>query len=255
MDPIAQPVANMPPPQPVKPSDAVSSAEQAAPLPIDQLKLKSLGVRLMSDFKTYENHRKLTELRWTRNLRQFLGEYDPDVKKQLDVNRSQAYPRLTRVKVVSMVARLMNLLFPTTEKNWGVGASPIPNLSMEDLQVVLQQAQAGVQAAQKQLTDAVIEAAIKAFATTRAENLEREIEDQLAEIGGNRNLPMVALARKVLFSGVLYGLGVLKGPFARPQKQRRWVKNPQTGVFAPQEYVPAAVRVRAGVGLLPGYDR
>jgi len=225
----------MPPPQPVKPSDAVSAPEQTAPLPIDQLKLKNLGIRLMSDFKTYENHRKLTELRWTRNLRQFLGEYDPDIKKQLDVNRSQAYPRLTRVKVVSMVARLMNLLFPTTEKNWGVGASPIPNLSMEDLQIVLQQAQAGVQSAQKQLTDAVIEAAIKAFATTRAENLEREIEDQLAEIGGNRNLPMVALARKVLFSGVLYGLGVLKGPFARPQKQRRWVKDAM-GSFAPQEY-------------------
>lgn len=235
MDPVAQPVASMPPPQPVLPSDAISAPEQIAPPPIDRIKLKSLGVRLAAEFKTYENHRKLAELRWTRNLRQFLGEYDPDVAKQLDPNRSKAYPRLTRVKVVSMVARLMNLLFPTSEKNWGVGPSPIPNLSMEDLQIVLQQAQAGAAQAQKQLTDAVIEAAIKAFSQQRASALELEIEDQLEEIGGSRSLSMVALVRKVLFSGVLYGVGVLKGPFVRPQQQRRWVKGP-TGQYVPQEY-------------------
>ena len=229
MDPVAQPVASMPPPQPVMPSDAVSAPALLQPVPIDHQKLKALGVRLVADFKTYENHRKLAELRWTRNLRQFLGEYDPDISKQLDTNRSRAYPRLTRVKVVSMVARLMNLLFPTTEKNWGIGPSPIPNLSMEDLQTVLQQAQAGAQQAQKQLTDAVIEAAVKAFAQTRASSLETEIEDQLEEIGGSRSLSMVALARKVLFSGVLYGLGVLKGPFVRPQKQRKWQLDPTTG--------------------------
>jgi len=236
MDPVAQPVASMPPPQPVMPSDAVSAPALLQPVPIDHQKLKALGVRLVADFKTYENHRKLAELRWTRNLRQFLGEYDPDISKQLDTNRSRAYPRLTRVKVVSMVARLMNLLFPTTEKNWGIGPSPIPNLSMEDLQTVLQQAQAGAQQAQKQLTDAVIEAAVKAFAQTRASSLETEIEDQLEEIGGSRSLSMVALARKVLFSGVLYGLGVLKGPFVRPQKQRKWQLDPTTGQYAPQEY-------------------
>ena len=236
MDPVAQPIASMPPPQPVKPSDAVSAPAMLAPPIVDRLKLRSLGVRLASDFKTYENHRKLAELRWTRNLRQFLGEYDPDVTKQLDTNRSRAYPRLTRVKVVSMVARLMNLLFPTSEKNWGIGASPIPNLSMQDLQMVLQQAQAGVEKAQQQLTDAVIEAAVKAFAETRAKALETEIADQLEEIGGSRALSMVALVRKVLFSGVLYGMGVLKGPFVRPQKQRKWVRDPQTGQFAPQEY-------------------
>jgi len=236
MDPVAQPIASMPPPQPVMPSDAVSAPAMLTPPVINQEKLRALGVRLASDYKTYENHRKLAELRWTRNLRQFLGEYDPDVSKQLDTNRSRAYPRLTRVKVVSMVARLMNLLFPTSEKNWGIGPSPIPNLSMEDLQIVLQQAQAGVAKAQKQLTDAVIEAAVKAFAQTRATALELEIEDQLEEIGGSRSLSMVALVRKVLFSGVLYGVGVLKGPFVRPQKQRKWVVNPTTGQYAPQEF-------------------
>jgi uncharacterized tellurite resistance protein B-like protein len=221
--------------QAAAPIDAISAPARIAPPPINMQALSALGTRLVGQFKTYENHRKLAEQKWARNLRQFLGEYDPEIKKQLDPERSQAYPRLTRVKVVSMVARLMNLLFPTTEKNWGIGPSPVPNLTMQDLQVVLQQAVAGAQQAQKQVTDAVIEAAIRAFAKTRAENLEREIEDQLAEIGGARNYPYVAQARKVLFSGVLYGAGVLGGPFVRTQAQRRWAMQPG-GMPLPQEY-------------------
>src|SRR5271165_4981785 len=136
---------------------------------LDLMKLKSLGAYLSSEFKLYESFRKLAELRWTRNLRQFLGEYDPEVKKNFDNNRSQAYPRLTRIKCISMLSRLMNLLFPATDKNWGLEPSPIPNLTMEELTTVLQQAEAGAQQAQKQLTDAVIEAAIRAFASVRGE--------------------------------------------------------------------------------------
>ncbi len=235
------PTAAMPPAPPVTTSNSSNTsgmtpaaASTATP---DMGKLRALGTQLVATFKTYENHRKLQELKWQRNLMQFLGEYDQEIKKTLDINRSQAYPRLTRVKCVSMLSRLMNLLFPTTEKNWGLDASPVPNLSMDDLAAVLQEAQAGAAQAQTQLSDQIIEAAVRAFAGERAINLEREIEDQLAEVGGNRNLSYVALCRKVLFSGILYGAGVLKGPFVRPQKQRTWVKGP-TGTYAPVE-VPA----------------
>jgi hypothetical protein len=225
---------------PVIPSSSTPSTPPVggtqAPAPtIDLLKLKALGSFLLSEFKTYEAHRKLAELRWVRNLRQFMGEYDPDVKKQLDAMRSQAYPRITRVKCISMLSRLMNLLFSGSEKNWGLEPSPIPNLTMEELQSVLQQAQAGSQQAGQQLTDAIIEAAIRAFADTRADTLEREIDDQLAELGGNKHMSYVHLCRKVLFSGILYGLGVLKGPFVRKQMQRRWQHMPDGSVQA-EEY-------------------
>src|SRR5882672_3464838 len=232
-------VAAMPANPPVMPS--MSSPDQPAAMalavapPVDYAKLKGLLAFLVSDFKIYESYRKLAELRWTRNLRQFLGEYDPEVKKLLDNNRSQAYPRVTRIKCVSMLSRLMNLLFPTTEKNWGLQPSPVPNLSMAELQTVLQQAQQGAQQAQAQLTDAIIEAAIQAFAETRAEVLERELDDQLAELGGNKHMSYVHLCRKVLFSGILYGVGVLKGPFVREQKQRTW-KHEADGSVTPFEY-------------------
>lgn len=235
MDPLLPGVAQthaMPPNPPVMVSDSSTISGSATEPSPDMGKLRALGTKLMADFKTYENHRKLQELKWHRNLLQFLGEYDNDVKKNLDLNRSQAYPRLTRIKCVSMLSRLMNLLFPTTEKNWGLAASPVPNLSMEDTQTVLQQAQAGAQG--KQLNDSIIEAAIRAFAAERAKGLEREIEDQLDEVGGNRNLSYVALCRKVLFSGILYGAGVLKGPFVRPQNLRTWAPDAQ-GQYQAQE--------------------
>jgi hypothetical protein len=231
-------VAPMPANPSVIPSYSTPVAQAVEPnvtVGPDMLKLKALGAFLSAEFKTYESHRKLAELRWVRNLRQFIGEYDPEVSKTFDPNRSRAYPRITRVKCISMLSRLMNLLFPTTEKNWGLEPSPVPNLSMAELTSVLEQAQAGSQQAGQQLTDAVIEAAIRAFASTRADILELELDDQLAELGGNKHMSYVHLCRKVLFSGILYGVGVLKGPFIRVQKRRRWIRDAQGGVH-PQEY-------------------
>jgi hypothetical protein len=219
----------MPPVVPTNPVTAPPAvaimAEPVQPV-LDMKKLKSLGQKLQADFKTYENDRRNAELKWAQNLRQYLGVYDPDIEKQFDKDRSRAYPKLTRVKCVSMLSRLMNLLFPSGEKNWGVDASPVPNLEHEDLQNILNNVQQ--QASQDNpITDEMIEQAIREFAKMRAKNLETEIEDQLTEIGGTRLVNYVALCRKVMMSGIIYGMGVLKGPFARTRVQRRWQQTEQ----------------------------
>lgn len=210
-------------------------AEPVQPV-VDHSKLASLGQRLSKDFTQYERDRRLAELRWMRNLRQYLGVYDPDIQKQLDPNRSQAYPKLTRVKCVSMLSRLMNLLFPSSERNWSIEPSKVPNLEAEDLMRVLESlTQPDPQTGQMaQPTDEQIEAAIRKFADARAANLTTEIADQLDEIGGDRMVDYVALCRKVLMSGIIYGIGVLKGPFAKKQIQRRWQRDPYTGLITPQ---------------------
>jgi hypothetical protein len=195
-------------------------------------KLKAIGARLAGQFMNYERDRRLAELRWAKNARQFLGIYDPDVERELVKGRSKAYPKLTRVKCVSMLSRMMNLLFPSNEKNWTVTASPVPNLSEEDLQLVLDTLQISADP-NVPLEDKLIEMAVVEFAKARSENLEREIEDQLAEIGGSRMVDYVSLCRKVLMSGIIYGMGVLKGPFIRMQQQRTWERDIQTGQIRP----------------------
>lgn len=213
-------------------------------------KLKAIGMRLQAQFTSYERDRRLAELRWAKSARQFLGIYDPEVDAQIEKNRSKAYPKLTRVKCVSMLSRLMNLLFPSSEKNWGLTCTPVPNLSEEDLTLILSTLQLS-QDPSVPLEDKMIEMAIQEFAKERSRNLEREIEDQLAEIGGSRMVDYVSLCRKILMSGIIYGMGVLKGPFIRMQQQRTWerVQDPMTGqttlrpqiidAFRPQfEFVP-----------------
>jgi len=192
---------------------------------IDPAKITALGGKLFKDFGDYERDRKQAELRWAQNLRQFLGKYDDETERAIPKDRSRAYPKLTRVKVVSMVSRLMNLLFPSTERNWGVEASVVPNLSEEDLNAVLEKLQQDPNA---ELSDEIITNAVVEFAQGRALNLETEIADQLAELGGTKTVGYIALCKKVLMSGVMYGMGVLKGPMARARQQRRWTLNPQT---------------------------
>lgn len=212
--------------------DPATTILQAPSRTPDFAKLKDLGSRLMSLFEHYERDRRLAELRWAKNARQFLGIYDPEIERSLNANRSQAYPKLTRVKCVSMLSRLMNLLFPSSEKNWTISCSKVPNLSEQDLKLVLDTLQIDADPA-KPLEDALIEFAVTEFAKERSRNLEMEIEDQLQELGGDRQVDYVSLCRKVLMSGIIYGMGVLKGPFARTQIQRTWQRDPVTGAVAP----------------------
>lgn len=201
----------------------------------DFTRLEAVGVRLQSLFQTYERDRRMAELRWLKNARQFLGVYDPEIEAQIGKDRSKAYPKLTRVKCVSMLSRLMNLLFPTSENNWTINHSPVPNLSEEDMQLVLDTIMQNTDP-NTPFEDRIIEMAITEFARERSQNLEREIEDQLAEIGGSRMVDYVSLCRKVLMSGIIYGMGVLKGPFVRQQQLRTWQRD-QAGGLVSQSYV------------------
>jgi hypothetical protein len=207
----------------------------AAQLVLDDAEAQALGTMLAAKFKQYETDRRLAELKWARNARQFLGIYDPDVDAKMDPNKSKAYPKLTRVKCVSMLSRLMNLLFPADDKNWTVQPSPVPELSEEDLQGVLTALDAEVRAQDPAATPSneQIETAILKLAEKRGARLELEISDQLQELGGSRSFDYVSLARKVLASGIQYGMGVLKGPFVSTVKQRTWERN-ATGQLVPK---------------------
>lgn len=202
-----------------------STASPTAPqLPVDPDAVRRLGYTLMADFEQYERDRRLAELKWMRNLRQYLGIYDPEIELLLDANQSRAYPRLTRVKCVSMLSRIMNLIFPSTGKNWSLEPTPVPNLSESDLNAVIQQVTQAKQAVGEPVTSRDIEKGVSDFAKERAGNLETEIEDQLLELGGSKMLDWPALCREVLKSGIKYGIGVLKGPMTVSQTQRQWMQ-------------------------------
>ena len=208
---------------------------------IDASGLKQLGTNLTSLFMQYRSDRRIQELRWTRNLRQYLGLYDPEVEKFLSMERSRAYPKITRIKCISMLSRIMDLMFPSDDRNWSVSARPSPDMDIKDVKQAVQEAiardTAGSQGGQgngPQVDDAYIQAAVSDLAMSRAADLTKEIEDQLQELGGDQSYDYVALNKETVASGILYGIGVLVGPYAREVKSTSWVFDPKTNQPKPK---------------------
>lgn len=190
---------------------------------VDRAKMQAFGQRMHQQFEQYKKDRRETEQQWLRNLRQVKGIYDPEVEKLIPDDQSKAYPKVTRTKVINTVARLMEMLFPQAEKNWGVMPSPLPTLSQGDMQKVLDGLfQPGEDGQVIEPTDDEIEKAIYEFAKGKAEKMEKEMDDQLME------LDYITLARRVIYSAVLYSIGILKGPFVKKREGRTWTRDPLT---------------------------
>ncbi len=194
---------------------------------IDKEKMKRLGVTLFSRFSQYQRDRMELELQWLKNIRQFRGIYDPEIERRIGDDQSRAYPKVTRTKVIGTVARLMEMLFPQTEKNWGIAPSPLPDLSTGDLQSVLDHL--AEEHPDQPINDEQIEKAVMSFAKAKADRMEKKIEDQLSEV------EYIQLARRIIFSGVLYCTGVLKGPMVKRVKGRTWSQDPYSGKLVAKE--------------------
>ena len=83
-----------------------------------------LAHKLNDMFQTVEADRREYEKRWLKDLRQYKGEYDPEVLANIHPKRSKAFMRLTRTKVKTVNSRMMDLLFPANgEKNWSINPS------------------------------------------------------------------------------------------------------------------------------------
>jgi hypothetical protein len=194
---------------------------------IDEAKLNDFGTRLFALWGTHVSDRKAVEEKWMKNLRQFRGIHDPEILALIDKDKSKAFPRMTRWKVIGTVARLMQMLWAGTEKNYGVDASALPDLSTDQLQTVLDTlvASKGGDPAAVTLEDEEIEKAILAFAKGKAERMAVKIEDDLQE------MQFIPIARKVVFSATLYDVGVAKGPMHNAATVRTWQKNANTGRY------------------------
>lgn len=209
---------------------------------LDPNGLLNLGQKLNFLWMQYRADRRIAELRWLRNERQYLGIYDPETDKELMANRSRAYPRITRIKCISVLSRLMNLMFPGDERNWEIRASPQANMKPDDIKKAIADAVAKDKEAGNQPNinlDYVMDA-IQKLADTRADQLCELIDDQLEELGGDQTLDYVQLNRKVLQSGTIFGCGFLKGPYAKAKQMTVWKlgADGQPSATTKNKYVP-----------------
>ena len=191
--------------------------------------LSKLGTHLRGTLVQFINDRALCEAQWLKNLRQYLGKYDPDVLQYIADERSHVYPRDTKVKVKGGVAKMMEMMFPSQDRNWTLSVSPSPSIPKDALEDIL----AGLQQSEEPVASDTIERAVMAFAEERKSKMETEIADQLADA----DVDYPQLCKRVTRSGYIYGFGVARCPMVRTQKERYWEMDPLTGTYVAKEKI------------------
>lgn len=180
------------------------------------------------------------EDRWFEDLRQYHGRYDPTTESQLKAaKKSQLFVNLTRSKTLAWEARLSDMLFPTDDRNWGIQPTPVPEMigsakqatdaaikmveqaNMAMTQGNPQQAVDAANAGQEHANAAAEAKAAMDEARTRAEAMEREIDDQFRESGYNTE------ARMVIHDACKLGTGIMKGPVGSAKMKRTWQVGPE----------------------------
>lgn len=182
--------------------------------------------------------RQPLEDRWLEDLAQYHGRYDADTERKLNEGKkSKLFINQTRQKTDAMSARLMDLLFPTDDKNWGINPTPVPRMTaaaekaekaaaqlrqqVEDAQA--KAAEAG-RAEDPQLKQAADEATRKANelqlvieeGRRRCDLMAAEIDDQLKESNYH------AAKRDQIEDACKIGTGVTKGPVTGDKVRKGW---------------------------------
>lgn len=233
----------------MKPAEATATNEQAVPV------RDRLAEILSQMFEVAEQERRDAEDEWLKDLRQVRGDYEPEDLRGLQPGQSKAFARLTRSKIKTTDARMIEVLFPAGDKNWEIASTPEPSISEALRQSIIQELVmekfeatasdvaslppevAQQLAADGQLpdinewadmlaagqvpdplvpTDDEMRAAIKANADERADAMSTEIDDQLTEGRYKKH------ARKVIHCGNTYGIGWLKGPMGSTKEIAFW---------------------------------
>ncbi len=207
--------------------------------------LDGLGQVLVAEFERAVRDRKTTEERWLKDLRQYKGQYDPEVLAELK-DRSKAFSRKTRVKVKTTNSRVADMLFPAgADKHWSIEPTPKPTITehqkAEIIKLMGARAQAMAQAAAQEQADAAaqeqgqpaapvaqvqaprpsdaeVEQAVIEMSKGAAKEMERTITDQLIESRYKKS------CLKAIHSGHLYGTGVIKGPLIERRVRSEYIR-------------------------------
>lgn len=227
-------------------------------------RLVAISGRLEAEARRRVGLRQSIEERWLRDLEQYHGVYDALTQKRISKKtaKSKLFVNQTRPKTNAMAARIMDLLFPTDDRNWGIQPTPVPSLSAEakaaarrasraaaevealeaDTPDDQQDTSAELGAARAVAVDAMkIAAALRdqmAEARRRSDLMTEEIDDQLKECDYQARM------RDVVEDACRIGTGIAKGPLAGEARQA-WSQI-EDGVFELQvesDPAPAYYRV------------
>ena len=217
------------------PADYDAQHEAAEALKkISEEQLQALGGGLMLKFADVERKRTYIETRWLEDLRQYHGRYDPHVEKDLnDAESCALFLNITKPKTHAFNARVMDMVLPTDDKNWGLEPTPVPEMVGKVAKGAIPEAVAGTTNPETGELDPTVTPennvvlqsdilkAVDEEAKSRCEDMEEEIDDQLAEAKIN------AIQRKAIEQMGKLGSGIVMGPVITDEWRVTWKPQPQ----------------------------
>lgn len=184
--------------------------------------LTNIGTRLRTQFDEFKDARKDTENEWIEDLRQFSGQYSPEILARLDGSagqRSKVFVGLTRTKVMAAYSRIVDLLFQTSDQFFSIKPTPRPQINprkrAEMQQNLVQNIMALAQGQPPEVIQQVfleneerIEKGLRQqeedFAAMAAKEMQTDITDQLLEQNADQKL------KEAMLEACIYGSGALK---------------------------------------------
>lgn len=209
---------------------------------------------VLSKYRRSRDQRQWDETRWLKCYQNFRGIYGPDVQFT-DTEKSQAFPKITKQKVFAAFAQITEILFSGGKFPIGVESTPVPlgiaesvhfdpksaeqmakqqggpslspTVARADIMTMVGNLREKLQPVKDQLkegpgvtpTSYTFEPAKEA-----AKNMEKLIQDQLAESNAGKHL------RSFVFDMCLFGTGISKGPLATSKEYPKWDEN---GKYSP----------------------
>ncbi len=191
--------------------------------------LDTLGQTMLAKFKEDERKRIYIEDRWLEDLRQYHGRYDPNVETELNQAQSCAlFLNISKSKTNAYSARVIDMVLPTDEKNWDLKHTPVPELVAHNSAPDKPAMETGPDGTQtpvntteghpvlnKDMTKGITDEA-----SSRAEAMSDEIDDQLTEAGFN------AIQRKGIDQMAKLGTAVVMGPVIIDEWRVKWEAMP-----------------------------
>lgn len=207
---------------PQQPPVEVDDEEAKMRLQRRQARMDGVGSGLESGFKEAVTWRGDAEREWLSNLAQFESGKALESPTKEGNGEIADYRRtgdnITRPAVLLATSRVSDMLFPTSDRNWDI--TPSPDAAVPDF-VAPEADEAG-----NPLSEAIIEQLEQEEAETRCRAMRTQIDDQLQESNYS------GIGRDAIFDAMLYGSGVVKGPFARTKLCRK--PDPETGQWKRQ---------------------
>lgn len=222
------------------------------------------AIAYRSDFERewVEAHRQYDVGEVTDYSQRGTREFPPDSTSN-DADYRKTRDNITRPAVLMVTSRVSDMLFPTSDRNWDLTASPDAEVPKSILQVEVERILQGMQpepqidpetqqpmpaerVTWESLSYDQQQSIEQRVADIRVSRMRARIDDQLQESS------YAAHGRDTIGDGVLYGTGVIKGPFARRRRARVYDEN--TGSWV-SRYIEEPAPTASYVDLFSFYPR